>query len=204
MLRFYLLSVFTIIAALPVARAQEFNGGFFAGATAAQVDGDSYSGYNKLGFTAGAFVNREIDYSIYWQLEIKYVTRGVYKGPSDNDPTLYMGSYHYIELPVSLHYLHDQKIQVEGGISPEILVYTVFSDQDGILDPAAYPDDLRRFGVSVFGGAYYWFSASAGLGLRYTYSAIPFRVPREWNHPRYRGYFHNVLCLTLAYRIGYE
>lgn len=179
--------------------AQKFNAGAFAGATAAQVDGDFYSGFNKLGFTAGAFVNRGINYNIHWQLEIKYVTRGVYKGPSANDPTLYSAAYHYVELPISLHYLHDRKIQVEAGISPEVLVHTVFSDQDGIIDPATYPDN-RRFGLSVFGGVYYWFTDAVGLGIRYTYSAIPFRDPREWNHPRYRGYYHNVLCLTLGYR----
>ncbi len=45
-------------------RAQEFNAGIFGGVTASQVDGDSYGGYNKLGFTAGVFVNREIDNNI--------------------------------------------------------------------------------------------------------------------------------------------
>jgi hypothetical protein len=179
--------------------AQQFNAGVFGGVTAAQVDGDTYAGYNKLGLTAGAFVNREIDYNIFWQLEIKYVSRGSYKGPSDFDPTLFRSTYRYIEVPLSVHYLHDKKIQVEAGASPEVLINTIFSDQDGILDPTNYPEN-RRFGLSVFAGLNYWFNARTGAGIRFTYSALPFRDPREWNHPRYRGYFHDVISLSLAYR----
>jgi hypothetical protein len=179
---------------------QQFNAGFFGGVTASQVDGDSYTGFNKLGFSAGVFVNHHIEYDIYWQAEIKYVTRGVYKGPSDDDPTLYRSGYHYVEIPLSVHYLYDQRIQFELGTSPEILVKTIFADQDGRIDPSSYPDDIRRIGLSVFGGLHYWFNGTTGVGIRYTYSAIPFREPQEWNHPRYRGYFHNVICLTVAYR----
>jgi hypothetical protein len=179
--------------------AQQFNAGVFGGVTASQVDGDSYAGYNKLGFAAGVFANREIDYNIHWQVEIKFVSRGVYKGPSDSDQTLYRSTYRYIEIPLSVHYIHDQKIQVEAGTSPEVLISTVYSDQDGVLDPANYPDN-RRLGLSVFAGLYYWLNTTTGVGIRYTYSAIPFRDPREWNHPRYRGYFHDVISLSLAYR----
>lgn len=182
-----------------VSYGQQLNVGFFGGVTASQVDGDSYNGFNKLGYTAGAFMNRHIEYNIYWQIEIKYVTRGVYKGPGDNDPTLYKSGYHYLELPVSVHYLYDKKIQVELGTSPEILIMTFFWDENGLIDPSSYPDN-RRLGLSVFAGLHYWFSAKTGVGIRYTYSAIPFRDPQEWNHPRYRGYFHNVICLTAAYK----
>lgn len=196
-----ILSIWLFIMAGCVSlHAQQFNAGLFGGVTAAQVDGDSHSGFNKLGMTAGVFVNREIDYQVYWQMEIKYVTRGVYKGPTDNNPTLYGSTYHYVELPLSVHYLYDGKIQVEAGTSPEVLITTRFWDQDGTIDPSTYPEN-RRFGLSVFGGLYYWFGPSFGAGIRYTYSAIPFRDPREWNHPRYRGYFHNVICLTLAYKL---
>lgn len=198
------LFIASLILALSLySNGQQLNAGFFGGITASQIDGDAYTGFNKLGVTAGAFVNRYIEYNIYWQVEMKYVMRGVYKGPSDNDPTLYRGGYHYVELPLSVHYLHDDKIQLEAGTSPEVLVKTVLSDQDGIIDPASYPEN-RRFGLSVFGGLCYWFNGTTGIGMRYTYSAIPFRDPEEWNHARYRGYFHNVICLTVAYKIKHE
>ena len=181
------------------ATAQNFNTGIFGGVTAAQVDGDSYSGYNKLGITAGAFVNREIDYHIYWQFEIKYVSRGVYQGPTQTNIVSFGSTYRYIEVPLSLHYLYNHRIQVEAGTSPEVLIHVKFWDEDGIIDPSIYPDN-RRFGLSVFSGIHYWFNKVLSAGIRYTYSAIPFRDPQEWNHPRYRGYYHNVISLTAAYR----
>lgn len=177
-------------------KAQQFNAGVFGGVTASQVDGDTYGGFNKLGMTAGAFVNRYIDWDIYWQLELKYVMRGVYEGPGDfNVNLLYKSSYHYLEFPLSVHYLFNEKVQVELGTSPEVLLFARFWDQDGLIDPGSYPEN-RRFGLSVFAGVLYWLTPYAGVGIRYTYSAIPFRNPQEWNNPQYRGYFHNVLSLT--------
>ena len=180
---------------------QQLNYGFFGGITASQVDGDSYSGFNKLGATAGLFVNNHIEHDIYWQAEIKYVSRGVYKGPADNDPTLYKSAYHYLEIPLSVHYLYKEKLLLELGTSPEVLVGTIYWDESGKLDPSAYPDN-RRFGLSVFAGVGYWFSDRMGFALRYTNSAIPFRDPQEWNNPQNRGFFHKVMSLSLAYRIG--
>ena len=189
--------LFWVLVALTDAAGQSLNVALYGGVTASQVDGDSYTGFNKLGLCAGIFMNRPIKYQISWQLEIKYGTRGVYKGPSDNDLTLYQSVYHIVELPVSLHYLYEDKVLVEIGTSPEVLVATRFSDENGLMDPATYPDN-RRIGLNVFAGIGYWFNGKIMAGLRYTNSAIPFRDPQEWNHPRYRGYYHNVISLTLA------
>ena len=182
-------------------QGQEMKYGIYGGITASQVQGDPYSGFNKLGGCAGLFVNNYIEYNIYWQAEIKYVSRGVYKGPSDNDQTLYKSAYHYVEIPLSVHYLANEKFLIEVGTSPEVLVGAAYWDENGVLKPDGYPK-IRRFGLSVFAGVGYWFSKRMMAGLRYTNSAIPFRDPQEWNNPQYRGYFHNVMSLSLAYRIG--
>ena len=183
------------------ANGQQLKYGIFGGITASQVAGDPYSRFNKLGATAGLFINNHIEYNIYWQAEIKYVSRGVYKGPTDSDQTIYKSAYHYVEIPLSVHYQANGKFLFEVGTSPEVLVGAVFWDESGVLNPEGYPEN-RRFGLSVFAGAGYWFSDRMMVGLRYTNSAIPFRDPQEWNHPQYRGYFHNVMSLSLAYRIG--
>ena len=182
------------------AQAQSLNYGIYGGITASQVDGDPYRGFNKLGGCAGLFLNQHIEYNISWQVELKYVSRGVYKGPTDNDQTLYKSTYHYVEIPLSVHYLAQEKFLIELGTSPEVLVGDAYWDENGILNPAGYPD-IRRFGLSVFAGVGYWFSDRMMANLRYTNSAIPFRDPQEWNNPQYRGYFHNVMSLSLAYRI---
>ncbi len=194
---------FWVIFALTDTAGQHLNVGLYGGVTASQVDGDSYTGFNKLGLCGGFFMNRPMDYNISWQLEIKYGSRGVYKGPADNDLTLYRSVYHIVELPLSVHYLFEDKILLEIGTSPEVLVATRFSDENGLMDPSTYPEN-RRFGLSVFAGIGYWFNGKIMAGLRYTNSAIPFRDPEEWNHPLYRGYFHNVISLTLAYSLVHQ
>ena len=183
------------------AKGQTLKYGLFGGITASQVKGDLYQGFNKLGATAGFFMNNYIEYNIYWQAELKFVSRGVYKGPKDNDQTLYKSAYYYLEIPLSVHYLVNEKFLVELGISPEALLGVVYWDENGVLDPEGYPDN-RVLGLSVFGGVGYWVSDRIMAGLRYTNSAIPFRDPPEWNNPQYRGYFHNVMSLSLAYRLG--
>lgn len=178
---------------------QQFNAGFFGGLNVSQVSGDSFKGFNKLGFTAGFFVNSPIEKHFYWQAEIKYGTRGVYEGPSEGDQTLYKSSYHIVELPLSVNYLFDEKIVLELGTSPEVLITARYWDENGLLDESSYPEN-RRFGLSVFAGIGYWFNERIMAGLRYTNSAIPFRDTEEWNNPQYRGYFHNVISVTLGFR----
>lgn len=179
--------------------SQPLNYGLYGGLSASQVNGDTYTGFKRIGLNAGAYVNQYIVFDIYWQAELRYGTRGVYKGPGDYDPTLFRSTYHYLGLPLSTHYLHDDKILVELGISPEVLLATSYEDENGELNPSSYPEN-RTFGLSVFLGFGYWFSPSMGANLRYTNSAIAFREPEEWNNPQYKGYFHNVISLSLTYR----
>lgn len=179
--------------------AQPLNAGVYAGINASQVTGDSYSGFNKLGLNAGFFVNQLIDYDIYWQAELRYSSRGVYQGPTDNSNTLYKSGYYILELPLSVHYLYDGRVMVELGTSPELLLGTRFWDEYGLMDPSTYPEN-RRFGLSVFGGIGFWFNNKIMAGLRYSNSAIPFRDPEEWNNAQYRGYFHTVFSLSVIYK----
>ena len=194
-----MLTVF-LVAVQPFVSGQQINAGVFGGIHISQVQGDTYAGFNKLGFNAGMYVSRLIESNFYWQAEIKYGTRGVYEGPTDSNQSLYRSSYHILELPISVNYLFDEKIQVELGTSPEVLVTTLFWDEGGLMDKSTYPDN-RRFGLSVFAGLGYWLSDRMMAGVRYINSAIPFRDPEEWNNPQYRGYFHSVISLSLAYRI---
>ena len=178
---------------------QQFNAGVFGGLNISQVSGDSYQGFKKMGFNAGVFVNRRIEQDFYWQAEIKYGPRGVYEGPTDSNQSLYRSAYHILELPLSVHYLFDEKIMLEIGMSPELLITTVFWDENGVLNKSAYPEN-RRFGLSVFAGIGYWFNEKMMAGFRYTNSAVPFRDPQEWNNSQNRGFFHNVLSFNLAYK----
>ena len=182
--------------------AQEFNAGIFGGINASQVDRDGYGGYNNLSLTGGVFVNREFSDGFFWQFEIKYGGRGAYYLGENVVEDFHKTSFHYIEFPLSVNYLHQDKVEAEIGVSPDILIsYKAYladryeADIDGI-------GDNRRAGINAFAGIYYWFHPSLGAGIRFTYSIIPFAT-REGASVRYldSGYFHNVLSLTCTYRI---
>lgn len=178
---------------------QGLNTGFFVGVSASEVDGDSYSGFNKLGPAVGLYMNQHIDVGFYWQIELKYGTRGVYKPMTESDPTSFKSSYHILELPISVFYLFDEKFKLETGISPEVVLLTRFWEDGVLLNPNSYPEE-HKLGLSVFAGIAYRPRTDMEIGLRYTNSAVPFRDREEWNHARYRGFFHNVITLTFSYR----
>jgi len=195
-IRIIAILIFLITFPLVSVSAQEFNLGVFGGVSVSQVDGDYYRGYHKLGMTGGFFVNRKIENNFYWQLELKYVSKGAFENEPNSsiyDKTV----YRYIEIPVSVNYLVNEKYQFDLGLSPEILLQYAAFDAHGKTDPSLYPPN-NRFGLNAFAGFSYWFFPRTAAGFRFTYSIIPFRDPKEWNSPQNRGLFHNVLAFTLA------
>ncbi len=63
------------------AQALRFDGGPVAGINASQVQGDDYTGFNKLGLSGGAFIDvRNPDN--YWgiRLEMHYAEKGSRRG----------------------------------------------------------------------------------------------------------------------------
>jgi len=183
-------------------QAQEFNAGIFGGLNGSQVDRDGYGGYNKFSLNAGAFVNREFAANFFWQLEIKYGGRGVYHRGADITTEFFRSSYQYIELPLSVHYLHEGKYQAEIGISPDVLIKVAGSHDPQYPAPIEGIGEYNRFGINILAGVGYWFHPNVGVNLRFTYSVIPFTpmnpaAVRYW----YSGWFHNVLSLSAVYKI---
>lgn len=198
-------TVFLLFLLPAMLLAQEFNAGVFGGLNASQIDRDGYGGYTKLGLNGGVFVNREFTDHFYWQLEIKYSARGsYYLNLKDYVVADYVRThFRYFELPLSVHYLHADKFQFELGFSPDVLIS--FSAYDEYRNELPQDEPLggnRRFGLNAFAGFHYWTRANLGIGLRFSYSLIPYGL-REGAAVRYldSGYFHNVLSLSLAYKL---
>jgi len=187
------------VAGLQPVKAQRFNAGVFGGFSGAQVDRDGYGGYTKLGLSGGAFVNREFSDDFYWQLELRYIARGSYYFMLDKarNAKYQNTKFRYIELPLLLQYLHEEKYQFEIGVSPDILIdyvakslYKDFSQEEPL-------GGNRRFGLNALAGFQYWLTDNLGIGLRFSYSIIPYDL-KEGVSTRYSysGYFHNVLAVT--------
>ena len=87
--------------------AQSFNAGLIAGATFSQVDGDSYYGFHKVGFTAGTYVSLPVANHFALQMELKYTQMGAHSSAKEiieyNYPA-YNLRLHYAEIPLMLRY----------------------------------------------------------------------------------------------------
>lgn len=183
--------------------AQKFQGGLIGGLNAARIDGDGHEFYGKLGLNAGAFVAREIlPEMLFWQMEVKYTSRGkyhLYRDPMGNIVGLSLIDLRYAELPLSLHYFLNEQVQLELGLSPDLLLRERYEDENGIL-PLEDANDLRRFGVTVFAGGNYFVLEQLAVGIRFNYSVIPF-YKFDAYAVRYRdsGWFHDVLSVNVRY-----
>lgn len=183
--------------------AQRFQGGLVAGLNASRIDGDGHEFYGKLGLNAGAFVAREIlPERLFWQMELKYTSRGkyhLYRDQMGGVAGMSLIDLRYAELPLSLHYFLNQQVQLELGLSPDLLLKEHYEDEDGVL-PMEDANDLHRFGITAFGGASYFIIDPLAVGIRFNYSVIPF-YKFEAYAVRYRdsGWFHDVLSVNVRY-----
>ena len=201
-------TMLVLLTIFPLAKlsAQEFNAGVFGGMNASQVDRDGYGGYHNLSFTGGVYVNREFHTDFYWQLELKYEGRGAYYSNSETVEDFNKTSFQYISLPLSVHYLIQEKAQLELGFSPNVLLGFQAYDNQRNQVPLSEPlGGNRRFGLDGFAGFHYWLHSTISVGLRFTYSVIPYSL-REGAAVRYldSGYFHNVLSLTVSYKFLHQ
>jgi hypothetical protein len=185
--------------------AQRFIGGPLFGINACQVDGDTYSGYNKFGVMAGAFVYTQISPRLDAQLEIEYMGKGAHKGPTDQDPTYYDNTLNYIELPVLLRFNTKNKIGCEAGLGFGYLFAYSQSDENGPL-PSEEASPFNRFELSGIIGITYQFANQFKFGLRYSYSLTPIFNFNHYDTYYYRRYFtagayNNLFTMGVFYTI---
>lgn len=179
---FSFLFFFMLLSGAKVAVAQSFNGGLIAGATFCQVDGDKYFGYNKLGFTAGGYVNLPIANHFALQMELKYTQMGAKSSIKEAELPTY-GQYklvlHYAEIPLMLRYdfghftVYGKSLDflsLEAGFSLDFLLkyYGEMGSQQFWK--------FNFFSVSGNFGLHFALSDHWGLGARMMYSITPMQT----------------------------
>ncbi len=181
-----------------ILKAQPFGGGFFVGATASQIDGDTYAGYNKVGLTAGAYITRELNRSIDFKMELRYIQKGAYKKGTEQDPSLYKLTIHDVELPLMGQYHLKDNIILEAGLAPGVFLFYREEDENG-----EFPEDnpFKRFSLDADAGVSYMFTSHLIAGLRYAYSVIPVRDhPSGQSYRLNHGQYSNMFSFTIYYQ----
>lgn len=178
-------------------KAQYFNGGFKAGFTGSQIDGDNLGGYNKPGFTVGMFVNREINYRFKWQTELVYVMKGAAKITKLNDPDMYRMALHYAEMPFFLTYKISDKLEAQLGPA---IAYLWYGTRNTGAGKEVLKNQIDKFDFSGIAGFHYFISPRLSSAIRISHSLTSIsREPGNLTWMGTYGQYNHQLELSLFY-----
>ena len=177
-----------------VERPKVFYGGAIVGVNFAQVDGDYFAGYHKIGFNGGAIVYAQVARHVALSMEILYSQKGSKSHipePSLTLPNTYIIKYgiaaNYVEVPVMINYFDKRKSHFGVGVSYGRLVNsheTLDIDSSNTVHSidlnAKYPfapnalDFLAGVELHLWKGLF--------LNVRFQYSMIPIRtvLPKDF------------------------
>ncbi len=201
--------VVILLFSCPALFSQSFHGGLIAGLIASQVDGDSYSGYNKAGLQAGVFVSSELLPWLDVRMEIKYTSRGARNPANDDNTGSYLLGLQYIDVPVMASLKYRKIVAFELGLIPGYLFKAAGEDDAGKL-PEEYLVDFHKFDLGLLIGADVNISQKIAVNIRYSYSIFSIRdldsagAYYSWFGKIFgysKGDFNNYLALGISYRI---
>ncbi len=186
-----------------------FKTGLIAGISGAQIEGDGYGGYKKLGFIAGGFVGVDLSEKLSTQFEIYFITKGSFDAahPDKGDYDQFSVHLNYIEIPIILHYKY-KKIKFEAGLYLAKLVGTPkLSDEFGPVFVNQFPFKSFDFGGLL--GASYQLNELFSFSLRSKNSILPIRDFQNFdqnvgilNKLFNRGWYNVDFNLTARYHFG--
>ncbi len=156
--------------------AQVFKVGLMGGLSGAQIEGDGYAGYKKLGFIAGGFVNTDLSEIWSVQLEMYFINKGSFKGarPDKGDYTKFSLNLNYIEVPIALQYKYNQ-FKFEIGPYLAKFLSAKFEDEFGERKNPFGNYPIRSFDLGGFVGINFSLTEKLIFNLRSKNSLVPFR-----------------------------
>jgi len=219
MQKFNLLLILTLLTFF-VGKAQQFEGGLLAGMDFSQVDGDTYSGYKRLGMLAGGYVKLPLNEKWALRLEMEYIMKGSVNAynpnaTSDTNNVDYLNKTSYIEVPLLLEYnlanampgtkvsAFVRNISLFGGFSTAVLLSHKELINNYETGPP-YPG-FADVNFTVIFGLQYVIGPRWSVDYRWDNSITTIRTG---NAPGYiqrfggkYGQFHNLMALSLFYKL---
>jgi hypothetical protein len=196
-----ILLVFAIVLFSDTTYAQRFNGGLMAGVIGSQVAGDTYSGFNKAGIFAGAFVNLQVSPRSVFQMELEYFQKGSRRNPrpEKGEYDEYLFRANYIELPIFYQFVINDRFQVEAG--PSAGFFINYFEERYEIEITKNPPAKISMQINV--GLYVAITQRLKVNIRTNNSLFNIRsdnatgdVWRFWGY----GQFHDSLVLSLFYQ----
>jgi hypothetical protein len=196
----YLVPLIFLFSSL-ITKAQDFNGGLMAGIVGSQVAGDTYSGYNKAGIYAGAFVNLQFSPHSLVQMELEYFQKGSRKNPNPKkeDYDEYLFRANYIELPVLYQYVVNDWLKLEAG--PSLGFFTTYYEEFNTQEITQNPPAKISYQINL--GIYFGLTQKLLVNLRTNNSILNIRSKNTTGDIRRffdYGQYHDSLVLSLVYQ----
>jgi hypothetical protein len=187
--------------------AQQFYGGLMGGFNSTQVEGDTGSGYNKLGLAAGMWMQNDFANMAFWGMEIKYTQKGSrIKGNHLLGIEKFVGRLNYVELPVFVG-LSYQYLSAYAGVSYAHIVNQNNTDALGMK--VNYPS-ITNWETAGLAGLKINFDKLVRkhwakkfvFDARIQYSLLSIDKQHDFFWDRYStGQFNNVISFMLHYKI---
>jgi len=156
----FLFFLFWSVSFSGIAQQNRIKGGGLLGLSSSQINGDGFGGFDKVGFTAGFFLEHSLKDRWDLLVELTYLNKG-----SFDPPIAQIGKFNtkkislsYVELPVLIKY-SIQKVRVLGGLSLGALV----RDKQ-------YRDGLAAVGNDVILGPFNKLEVAQHLGIEYHFT----------------------------------
>jgi hypothetical protein len=173
---------------LYIEQPKVFYGGLVAGANFAQIDGDYFAGYHKVGLNAGPIVYAQLAKHLALSLEILYSQKGSKSSLgklSPHNPGVYILNYginvNYAEIPVMINYFDSRKSHFGVGFSYSRLVNsseTITVDSANNIKTldfnVKYPFKKDAFDFLIGADLHLW--KGLFLNVRFQYSLLPVRT----------------------------
>ncbi len=185
-----------------------FNLRLTAGISPAQVHGDAFDGFHKVGITGGIGVESVFSEKNSVNVSFIFIQKGAQKNqnPTKGDLTAYYLNLNYLEVPILYTYTQ-KKFLFDIGLSAAYLINYYEADQNMVYT-GVFP--FQKFDYSVKIGLGYNINQKWFVNFRSSNSFITIRpnrikqaiyynniIARTFN----KGYYNNILEFTIGYRI---
>jgi len=183
--------------------AQSFKGGILAGMTTSQYDGDSYSGFHRIGISGGVYVAHDISEKFLWQMEIKFIQKGSFQSPNFDPPSPKFDlRLNYFEVPFYIKYDYKYKLSFEAGLGLGYLSYHHEYLNDAPFDLTG-SRPFHKYEISYQIGGYYQILKNLAVNIRYSYSILPVRPHAGGGKHGFNwGEYNNVINFSLYYQFN--
>jgi hypothetical protein len=173
---------------------------FHVGINFAQIDGDAYAGYNKVGFDGGAGVLVRFHKYLSTSIEANYTMWGARYSFSDKND-LYNANLNYVQIPIALN-VHEKEIfMFSAGLNLGFLTQYEERNEKGIIITDTVQPQPKRFDLDAFAALHFIIKKQFGIGLKFSYSMLPFRglEPQYATLTHIHGEYNNVLTFRFVY-----